>query len=128
MALYHGISINFGISSSLAGVTGVFQTKDHSFNIEHELVRDGFGEFVQKTYFGTADEGTIEWIVTAAGGPDGKAVPTLPALGGMIVLTDTNDTSIAATTWLVDNVSTRGSNTTALRATAKLTKYPLITS
>ncbi len=128
MANYHGIAVNFGVSSSVASATGLFQTVDHNVNVENELIRDGSGEYVEKTYFGTNEEATFEYVATAAGGPAGNAAVTFPTPGINVTVTDTSYTNIAGTSWLVDGVTVKGSNTTAKRVTLKLTRYPNVSA
>ena len=126
MATYRGIGVNFGISSSLANITGAMQTRDHQYRSETEMVRNSYGDTVAKIYYDASEEATFSWIATGTSG--GSITVTLPTIGALLTVTDAGYTQIAGTTWLVDDVSTAGSNTGAVKVTAKLSKYPNITS
>lgn len=127
MATVRGVGVNFGISSSLAGVTGVFQTLDHTYRSDAEIVQDGSGESVAKVYYNASQEASFTYVATGTNGV-ANATVTVPTIGSLLVVTDAGYTAIAATTWLVDEVSVAKSNTGAARVTCKLTKYPAITS
>ena len=126
---YHGVAVNFGVASAIGTVTGLFQTRDHSHEADNEVIRNGTGDEVVKTFYATGRETcTFEYVASAAGGAVGNATVTYPTVGDMFTVTDTNYPAIAGTTWLCDGVDVKGSNTTAARVTVKATKYPLITS
>ncbi len=120
MALYHGVAINFGVSSSLSGLTGVMQTIDHNVNTSNEEIRNGSGEFVQKTLYGIYEEATFEVVAGGGAGPAGNAAVVFPDPGVIGTVIDTQYTEIAGTNWILDSVSVKGSNTTAKRITCKL--------
>ena len=126
MATFHGVGVNFGISSSLAAVTGLFQTRDHAYKSSNELLMDGTGNYAEKTYYGFVQEATFDYV--AAGSATGSAAVTLPTVGNLLTVTDTQYAQIASTYWLVDDVSTKVSNTTAVRVSCKLSLYPNITA
>ena len=127
MATFHGVGVNFGISSSLAAITGAFQTRDHTYGAEMEEVTSGYGEVVATATYKFANDATFEYVATGAG-PSGTIVPTLPTVGALLTITDLSYTQIAATNWIVTKVSTKGSNTSALKVTCDLKQYALITS
>jgi len=127
MATYHGVGVNFGVSSSFSGVTGAFQTRDHSIQSGNEIIANGIGDPVNKTYYGQYETATFEYVATGAG-PSGTVAVTYPTQGSTLTITDTVYTQISGSSWLVDKVSTKGSNTTSVRVTCELTRYPLITS
>jgi hypothetical protein len=107
-------------------ISGAFQTRDHTYLSEKEVIRNGTGESVAKIYYDPTQEATFTYVATGASG--GAVSVTVPTIGDFATVTDNGYTAIAATTWLVDEVSTAGSNTGAVRVTVKLTKYPSITS
>lgn len=126
MAKYRGVGVNFGVSSSLAAVTGAFQTRDHGYRADNELIRNGSGDAVEKTFYNANEEASFEYVATGASG--GAVTVTVPAVGDLMTITDPTYTAIAATNWIVDSVDVKGSNTTATRVTVKLNKYGAITS
>lgn len=127
MARYHGTSVNFGVSSSLAGVTGAFQTRGNAYASSNESVMDGLGSYVQDTTYAVHETATFEYVATAASG-GGAAVVTLPVVGDLLTVTDNNYSQIAQTNWIVRNVDVKGSNTTATRVTVNLWRATGITS
>lgn len=127
MAKFHGVGVNFGVSSSLAGVTGAFQTEDNTDASSNEKIMDGGGTFQNASYYGFFQEATFEYVATGAG-PSGTIAVTKPAVGDILVVTNTTHTQIAGTNWIVENVDTKGSNTTAHRVTVKLWRADAITS
>jgi hypothetical protein len=126
MATYRGIGVNFGISSSLANITGAFQSRNHTFRAEMDTIKNGGGDTMAKVYYDQSEEASFTYVATGTSG--GAVTVTKPTIGALMTIEDTTYPAIAATNWLVDEVSTDGSNTAAVRVTLKLTKYPNITS
>ena len=126
MANYHGVGVCFGVTSSIANVTGAFQTRDHTIQSENEIIRNGIGDPVAKTYYGQFETAVFEYVATATTG--GTNVPTYPSQSMTATVTDAVDTPIAGTTWLVDKVVIKGSNTTSTRVTVDLWRAAGITS
>lgn len=126
MPIYRGVGVNFGISSSLANITGAFQTRDHSYRADNEVIANGGGDAVAKVYYNNSEEATFTYVATGTSG--GAVAVTVPTIGSLLTITDNSYSAIAATSWLVDDVSTAGSNNGAVRCTLRLTKYPNITS
>lgn len=127
MASYHGVGVNFGVSSSIAAVTGAFQTRDNTYNASNESIMNGSGAFVEDTTYGQYETATFEYVATGAG-PGVTAAVTFPTVGDIITVTDTGYTQIAQTNWIVRDVTIRGSNTTATRVTCNLWRAVNITS
>ena|ERR1035437_3352882 len=125
--VYHGVNINFGIGSTITSVTGLFQTNDHGIESDNEIIRDGNGNEIEKTFYGFKQTATFDYVATQAGSPTGTATVTYPTIGTMVTVADTNYTNIAGTNWLIDNVDSKRSNTAAVRVTIKMTAYPQIT-
>ena len=128
MAKYHGIAVNFRVASAIGSVVGVFQSRDHSYEADNEMIKSGLGDTVEKTFYDLRETATFEYVASAAGGPTGAAAVTVPTVGDTMTVTDSVYAAIAGTTWLVDNVDVKGSNTTATRVTVKVARYPAITS
>ena len=125
---YHGVAVNFGLASSIGTLTGQFQTNDHGYEADNEIIRDGTGAEVEKTYYAFKMTGTFEYVASQAGGPTGASAVTVPVIGQMLTVSDSNYGAIAATNWLVDSVDVKRSNVAAVRVTLKLTLYPSIVS
>jgi hypothetical protein len=125
---YRGVNINFGIGSTVTSVTGLFQTNDHALESDNEIIRDGTGAESEKTYYAFKQTATFEYVATQSGAANGAATVSPPLVGALITVTDTNYPLIAESSWLLDNVDIKRSNTAALRVTLKLTFYPQITS
>lgn len=126
---YHGVAVNFGVGSAIGSVTGVFQTRDHALEADNEMIRNGTGDTVEKTFYDTGRETcTFEYVASQAGAASGAATVTYPTVGDAFTVTDATYTQIVGTSWLCDSVDIRGSNTTAVRVTVRATRYALITS
>ena len=124
---YHGVGVNFGIATGITSVTGMFQTNDHGLTADTEIIRDGTGAEIEKTFYAFKSTATFEYVATGTG-PSGTVAVTAPSVGQMVTVTDTNYAVIAATNWIVDSVDIKRSNVAAVRVTLKLTLYPSITS
>lgn len=126
--IYKGVGCHWGVTSSTATAFGTMklQTRDHTLKSESETIKDADGVTVSKVYYDPTQEATFEYVATAVSG--GVAAPTLPACGDIFTVVDSVYTQIASTAWLVDDVSTKSSNTSAMRVTVKCTRYPSITS
>jgi hypothetical protein len=123
----HMVGVSFGISSSIGSVSGAFQTLTHNQKAEIEQVRNGDGATVTKVFYDPSEEATFEYVAIGSNGSK-DAVVTSGSVGSFVTVTDAQYAGIAGTTWLVDDVTINGSNTTSKRVTLKLTRYPAITS
>jgi hypothetical protein len=123
---YHGVGINFGIAPTVTYVTGLFQTNDHGLTADTEIIRDGTGAEVEKTFYAFKSTGTFEYVASGTG-PSGTVAVTYPAVGAMVSVSDSNYSNLNATNWIVDSVDVKRSNVAAVRVTLKMTLYPSIT-
>ncbi len=126
--IYKGVGIHWGVGSTTHELhNGKLQTRDHTLKSEMETVRDAEGVTVNKTYYDPNQEATLEFVTTGSAGV-GNAKPELPAIGDVVSLSDDVYTQIAGTVtganvWMVDEVSTKSSNTSAMRVTIRITRY-----
>ena len=123
----HMVGVNFAISSSLAAMTGAMQTRDHEYKTEVESIRDGSGTTVSRVYYDASEEATFEYVATGTNGVVNATV-TVPTNGALMTVTDASYSAIAGSTWIVENVATKVSNTSAVRVTVKLSRWPGISS
>lgn len=128
MATFHGVRVNFGIASALTGITGLFQTRNNSYEGSNESIMNGSGDFVEDTTYGLFQTGEFEYVATEAGAASGTGAVTVPAVGDYLVVTDASYAAIAGTNWIVRKVDVRGSNTTAARVTLTLWRATGITA
>jgi hypothetical protein len=124
---YHGVAVNFGIAPSITSVVGLFQTNDHGYTADTEIIRDGTGAEAEKTFYAYKSTATFEYVASQVGGPTGASSVSIPAVGQMVSVTDSNYISINASNWIVDSVDVKRSNVAAVRVTLKMTLYPSIT-
>lgn len=126
--VHKGVGVHWGVTST--GCTGfgtfVLQSRDFSKRADSEVIQNASGFTVNKTFFNHNDSATLEVVVTGSSG--GAVAPVLAEVGDVVTITDSTFTNIAGTNWLVEDVSSRSSNTSAMRLSFSLTKYPLITS
>jgi hypothetical protein len=125
---YHGVAVNFGLAAGITSIVGQFQTNDHGYTSDTEVIRDGTGAEVEKTFYAFKQTATFDYVASAAGGPSGTATVTVNAVGAIATVTDANYPAIAGTNWLVDSVDVKRSNVAAVRVTVKMTQYPSIVS
>jgi hypothetical protein len=125
--IYKGVGVNFGINSSITSATGSFQTSDHGYRSEVELVKNGTGNTVAKIYFDQSEEATYTYIATGATG-SGSVSIAVPTIGQMVTIADSTYSAIDGTSWLVDNVDVARVNNSSAKVTLKLSKYPNITA
>jgi len=125
MATINGVGVQWAISSSVVGVTGSIQTRDHEINAESEVIYNQQGEVIGKDYFTKSEAATFTFVVTGAASSATVSF-TAPEIGTKLSIADPIYTPIAHTTWLLDNVSTAGTNKGALRVTYKMSYYPYL--
>lgn len=124
--VHKGVGVHWGVSSTGCTGFGTFalQSRDLSKRADSEVIQDATGFATNKTFFNHTDSATLEVVFTGSSG--GNLTPTIAEIGDTLTITDSVFTQIAGTTWIVEDVSVRSSNTTAMRATVNLTKYPKI--
>jgi hypothetical protein len=126
MPTYKGVKVNFGVSSSLAAVgTFSLQSRDHTKKSDKEENRGSQGDVEQVTYYNQTEEATFTYIRkdgSASGGNLTISATVDP--GTSVTVADANNYNvITGSTWIVEEVSTQGSNTGALRETLRLMRY-----
>lgn len=123
-----GVGVHWGVSTT--GVTGAgtfkLQSTDHNQGSDSDIVHDASGFAVNKTYYNFNESATLDVVVTGSAN-SASVAPTLAKPSDIITITDSVYTQLAGTDWLVDSVSIKRSNTSAMRVTYSLTRYPLIT-
>lgn len=126
--IYKGIGCHWGVGSTTYSLTnGKLQTRDHTRTDEKEIVKDEDGVSVGKIYYDPNETATLEVVITGSAGV-GTVSPTLPAIGDAVTLTDTVYTQVSGSAtgtnvWLVTDVASRSSNTSAMRVTISLLRY-----
>lgn len=127
-----GVGVNFGVSATTLTGTGIgtfkLQSSDHSKKAKIDDIQDGDGRTVQRSVYDEMEEATFEYVVFGTGLADAKAQTTIPDIGIIVAVADSADAAIAASNWLVVDVSKKRSNTGSARVTLKLEKIPGITA
>ena len=121
MATIHGLGVNFGIGSDMQYVVGAWQSREHTMSAKSEEVTDGGETTVGKVYWNYYDSATFTYVVTSATQTQYAAV-YMPTVGQSCTITDGQYPNIVGK-WLVDEISSNSSNTTAMRITVKLIRY-----
>jgi len=124
----HMVSVNFGVGSTITGVTGSFQRRDHDKISEVESVRNGSGTTVTRVYYDSHDEATFEYVLGDGTNNSPSASVSLPTVGNFLTVADSNYSELAASTWLIDHVASAATNVSSLRVTLRLSKWPGISS
>lgn len=126
MSKFHGVGINFGVNSTIIGVNGLFQSRDHSYKVSTEQIRDAGNTTVSKAYYDPVETATFTYVAAQPSyNPYGNSHVDIPTIGEWITVIDNNYPAIAGD-WLVDSISTSGGNTTATRVTVALSRYPFL--
>jgi hypothetical protein len=126
MAVFHGVGINFGVGSTIVGVNGAFQSREHSYRYAGDLIRDAGNTTVSKVYYDPAETAIFTYVaVQPSSNPFGNSTVDIPIIGEFIQVVDPNYPAIAGY-WLVDEISVAASNTSAARVTLHLTRYPYL--
>lgn len=126
--IYKGVGCHWAVNSTTYTLTnGKLQTRDHGRKSEMETIKDESGVTISKIYYDPNEEATFEAVITGSAG-SGVAVPVLPAIGDAVALTDSVYTQISGSasggmTWLVEDVSTKSSNTSCMRITFRLVRH-----
>ena len=121
-----GVGLNFGISGSITNVTGAFQSRGHTFMKEKDTIKDGFGETVTKFYYDATEKANYTYFATGTSNSDAVVV-VMPAIGDFVTITDTRYGQISGSNWLVDDVNTDNTNTSAIKVTLDLWRKSTIT-
>lgn len=119
-----GVKVQFSVSGSSVTELGTFllQSRDHTKSADKEEVRDGSGDVSSVVWYGHKEEATFVYVPSGTGSGTNLAV-SLPDIGTDATVVDSNGYNPITGSWSVDDISTQGSNTGALRATAKLVRY-----
>jgi len=126
MARFHGLSVQWGVNSTLIGVNGAFQTREHQYKCDNELIKNGGNTSVSKLYYDFSERASFVYVAVQAGLSQlGNAHVDTPFLGQWVNIVDTRYPAIAGQ-WLVDDISISSSNTSATRVTLDLSRYPFV--
>jgi len=140
MAIHHGVGINWGVNSTIVSVNGLFQTREHNFSVKAEEITDAGDTSVSKVYWDFKEFATFTYVSFQPGyWPNGNAPISIPSLSSWIRVYDPTYSIVINSSqfiykqslsingyWLVDDIVTAGSNTTSVRVTLKLSRYPYI--
>jgi hypothetical protein len=126
VATFHGVGISWGVDSTISSVNGAFESRDHSYSSESELIKDGGETTVSKVYWDFSEEAIFTYVAIQPGSyPFGDAPVYAPNISDFVTIYDGRYPRINGE-WLVDAVTTRSSNTSAVRVTLKLSRFPYL--
>lgn len=126
---FYGINIAWGLGSgsmSATNCTGIFQSVEHDNKIDIWEGRDQRGNVVAWGGYNPTETCVIEYFVSDASAASGSASPTF----GTNVCQQAAKITIGAgfpvsgTSWIIDDVLIRATNTDAMKITLKGTRYP----
>lgn len=138
MATFHGTSINFGIGSTIVGINGLFQAREHHYAANSEVILDGGNSTVSKVYWDFREDASFTYVAAQPTTGFGNALVNVPQLGSFITVVDYVYPAVSTDggyqyainayrgQWLVDDITISNSNSTAIRVTLKLSRYPLL--
>lgn len=125
MAILNGVNVNWGVDTTVSGVNGLFQTRDHNYKVQSEEIKDGGETTLSKAYWDFMEEATFTYVAFQFSGTPGYANVDIPYIGQFVNVIDGRYQPINGF-WLVDDIVIAGSNTSAARVTLKLTRYPYV--
>jgi hypothetical protein len=120
---YRGITtMTFGANSTTSTIiVGKIQSIDHEYKNEVASVKDADGKTVARAYYDFNEEATFEYYAT-------EVNPTITSNGTLCTITDATVTGIAGTTWIVESMSSKVTNTDYYKITLKISKWPGISA
>ena len=128
--VFHGVNVNWGVQTEIQYASGLFQTRDHKYSANSELVTDGGETPVSKVYWADYEEATFTYVCTdftEVGGDGGFSSTNSPDVGDWVNVTDANYPEIEGM-WLTDEVTVHSANVNATRISLRLTRYPNVDS
>src|ERR1051326_6903144 len=105
----HGASVNFGINSTIIGVNGAFQTRDHAYKVENDSIRDGGETTVSKVYYDPVEVASFVYVAVQPITGHGNARVDIPYIGQWVQVLDPSYSPINGW-WLCENISVSSSN------------------
>lgn len=123
---YQGLNLNWGLGATdyaISGVSGLFQTSDTELKYDEMEVRDQRGNVKAWVGYNPTDGGTIEYVVSTTASATGNASITYPSQGTKITITAASDEPISGSSWIVQGVTVRKSNTDACKVSLKVIRY-----
>ena len=139
MAKVHGVSVSFGIGTTIFGVNGLFQSRENRYEANNESVMDGGETTMSRLWWDFHEEAQFTYVAFQPQRNFRDALVQTPQIGSFVNVSDPvypadstdggYNFAIDAYRgrWLVDDVSVANSNTTAIRVTVKLSRYPNVT-
>lgn len=127
--VFHGLNIHWGLSASLAGVTGIAQNLDSDFKTDIWTGRDQRGTEVAFNAYNFTKTMTFEYYASDANSPAGNAAVSgsYPERGTMITVTGDANFPCIDTNWIITDYNIRFTNTDATKIILKATSYQGIT-
>lgn len=128
---FHGLNIHWGISSSVAGVTGIPQSLEGDVKQDTWTGRDGRGVEVAYNGYNPVITANFEFYAADNNSAAGNAnvSGSYPERSTMFAITgDSPGNPFALTNWIVEDILIRETNTDATKVTLKATAYQFITS
>jgi hypothetical protein len=136
MPKVHGVSISFGIGTTIYGVNGMFQSREHHYIANSEPIMDGGDTTVSKVYWDFREEASFVYVAYQPAHNFYDAFVQTPQIGSFVTVADFIYPAVSTDggynyaidayrgPWLVDDVAISNSNTTAVRVSVKLSRYP----
>lgn len=121
----HGVSVNFGINSSIIGINGAFQARDHAYKVENDSIRDGGDTTVSKVYYDPVETAVFTYVAVQPIFGYRNARIDIPYIGQWVQIVDPQYSAINGW-WLCENINVSTSNTTATRVSLNLARYPFV--
>ena len=125
MPVFHGVGVNWGVNSTIQGVNGAFQTRDHAYKVEKDQIRDGGDSTTSVVYYDEREHANFTYVETQFGHNFGNGSVDKPYIGEWVYVYD-NTYNYITGWWICEDIVVAASNTSACRVTVALVRYPYV--
>jgi len=128
----YGINLGWGLGATavtITGATGIFQDIEYNLKLDELETRDQRGTVATWTGYNPSEMATFNYFLSDANAASGSAVPTLNANvpDRSTKVTVTSVGPMSGSSWIVQDVLVRETNTDNMKVTVKATRYVNIT-
>lgn len=131
MNKYKGVGVHWGVGTTVVNSIGGYVMQDRSYDrmSEKETLKGATGRTLTTIYYDESDEMTLTVVPSGSYGQS-DITPVIPAVGDMVVVTDSVNSFYQATgsSWIVESASPQSSNTGFMKVTYKLKRHPEIST
>ncbi len=125
LAKVHGVSVSWGVDSTIVGVNGAFQSREHTYKVDNRSIMNGGDTTVSKVYYDPIELANFTYVAIQLINGFPNARVDIPFIGEWVRVVDNVYGAINGY-WLCENITVSSSNTSATRVTLSLARYPFV--